>query len=240
MSGHSKWSKVKHQKATTDEQKGKAFTRAAHGITIAVREGGGPDPMHNFRLRLAIEKAREVNVPKENIERAIEKGKGTSGGAFEEVLYEGFAPGGVALIIEAATDNRQRTGALVKNVLERAGGTLAGPGAVSYLFDHVGVITVPRTIASDTLLIESLDLGARDFVETGDMFEIYTSIPQLSLVKEGIVAKGITVDNTVLVYKPKSTIPVSGVVAQKVGMLITGLEEEEDILTVFSNMYETI
>ncbi len=135
MSGHSKWSKVKHQKATTDVVKAAAFTKASHAITIAVREGGGvTNPDMNFRLRLAIEKARGANMPKENIQRAITKGTGVGGETIESIFYEGYGPGGVAFIIEAATDNRQRTASAVKNILDRFGGALAGPGSVLFLF----------------------------------------------------------------------------------------------------------
>lgn len=134
MSGHSKWSKVKHQKATTDVVRAQAFTKASHAITIAVREGGGADPTSNFHLRVAIEKAREVNMPKDTIERAIAKGTGEGGMAIESVMFEGFGSGGVAFLVEAATDNRQRTVSEIKNVFDRFGGTLAGPGAVLFLF----------------------------------------------------------------------------------------------------------
>ncbi len=136
MSGHSKWSKVKHQKATTDVVKGQAFTKASHAITIAVHEGAGTtNPDMNFRLRLAIEKAREVNMPKDTIERAIAKGKGEEGTGIETVLYEGYGPGGVGFLVEAATDNRQRTSSAIKNIFDQYGGSLAGSGAVSFLFD---------------------------------------------------------------------------------------------------------
>ena len=161
MSGHSKWSKVKHQKATTDVVKGMAFTKAARAITIAVHEGGGiGDPAHNFHLRLAIEKAREVNMPKDNIERAIEKGMGSGGAQIEQITYEGYGPGGVAILIEAATDNRQRTVSAVKNLLDRAGGSLGSPGAVFYLFKPCGIITVPKTVGFDMLFEAALSAGA--------------------------------------------------------------------------------
>src|SRR3989344_3595914 len=146
MSGHSKWSKVKHQKESTDAAKGKIFTKMASSIIIAVKEGGGiADPASNFRLRLAIEKARSVNMPKENIERAIEKGKGKSGeGSLERVVYEAYGPGKSGLIIEAATDNHQRAAAEVKNTLDRGGGVLASPGSVSYLFKHAGMLIINK------------------------------------------------------------------------------------------------
>lgn len=134
MSGHSKWSKVKHQKAVTDVVKAKSFTQASRAITIAVKEGGGGNPEHNFRLRLAIDQARAVNMPKENIERAIAKGLGSDAGDLEQIFYEGFGPHGVAFLIDAATDNRNRTVSFIKSIFDRAGGSLASPHAVSYMF----------------------------------------------------------------------------------------------------------
>src|SRR3989338_10745888 len=145
MSGHSKWSKVKHQKATTDAVKSRAFTRASRAITVSVKEGGGiADPDKNFRLRLAIEQAKAVNMPKDTIERAIEKGSGAGAAAYENLLYEGYGPGGVAYLVEAATDNHQRTVSEVKHVFDHAGGTLAAPGAVSYQFRRSGVVLVSK------------------------------------------------------------------------------------------------
>ncbi|MBI5619340.1 YebC/PmpR family DNA-binding transcriptional regulator [Candidatus Gottesmanbacteria bacterium] len=147
MSGHSKWSKVKHQKALTDTAKGSAFTKASRAITVAVHEGGGiTDPNGNFRLRLAIEGARAVNMPKETIQRAIDKGRGAGEGAIEQVIYEAYGPGGVGMLIEAATDNRNRTVSVIKNVFERFGGSLASPGAVSFLFTRSGTTMKPLTV----------------------------------------------------------------------------------------------
>lgn len=147
MSGHSKWSKVKHQKATTDAVKASEFTRASHAISVAVSEGGGgTDPEHNFRLRLAIEKARMVNMPKENIQRAIEKGKGQEGNGLEQIIYEGYGPGGVGFMIDVATTNRNRAVSEIKNVLERGGGTLVNPGGVAYLFR--AKVTIPVSMST--------------------------------------------------------------------------------------------
>ena len=144
MSGHSKWATIKRQKSVNDKKRGQSFTKLSMSITIAVREGGGvTDPESNFRLRLAIEKARAVNMPKENINRAIERGKGLTGGdTFEQVIYEGFGPGGVAVIVEAATDNKNRTTPVIKNIFDKSGATLGNPGSASYLFEQAGKITV--------------------------------------------------------------------------------------------------
>jgi YebC/PmpR family DNA-binding regulatory protein len=231
MSGHSKWSKVKHQKATTDVVKSAAFTKATHAITIAVREGGGnTDPESNFHLRLAIERARAVNMPKENIERAIAKGGGAGGTAIEQILYEGYGPGGVALLIEATTDNRQRTVSQIKNVLDRAGGRLASPGSVSFQFRKRGVLTIPKSVGSlDSLLSFAVDAGADDVVEATDLFEIYTAPNQLFHVKKMLEEKGITVDNAVLIMHPTMTVQAD------VERLAEELESLDDVQTVYTN-----
>ncbi len=236
MSGHSKWSKVKHQKATTDVIKAMAFTKAARAITIAVREGGGGNPAHNFRLRLAIEKAHEVNMPKDNIERAIEKGAGGGGASMEQILYEGYAPHGVAMIIEAATDNRQRTVSAIKNLLDRTGGTIASPGAVSYLFERVGILTVPKeNLTYDALFEAALEAGANDVVETTDMFEVYTTVAALLTVKQGLVNKNIIIDNTEIIMKPVTVVPLDDAKMTKLEQLVDELESLDDVQHVFTN-----
>lgn len=238
MSGHSKWSKVKHQKATTDVAKAAAFTKAARAITVAVREGGGiGDPDHNFHLRLAIEKARAVNMPKENIERAIEKGKGTGGGTYEQIAYEGYGPNGIALYIEAATDNRQRTASNVKQLLERAGGSLGGPGTVSYLFERVGVMTVPKgTRSADRIMELAINAGARDVEEADDVFEIYTVPEELLRVKNAMEGD-MPIENAMIVMKPKVFVDAlsSG---GKLNELVDALEALDDVMTVFTNVRE--
>jgi len=238
MSGHSKWSKVKHQKATTDVVKGREFTRATRAITIAVKEGGGTsDPAHNFHLRLAIEKAHDVNMPKENIQRAIEKGQGIAGENIEQILYEGFGPYGTAMLIEAATDNKQRTVAAIKNILERVGGTITSPGAVSYLFDRSGIITIPKGAGTyDAVLEAALDAGASDVVETADMFEIYSPVSSLSGVKQKLLEKGIAIDNTAIIMKAKTTLECSDDKRIRVEELVTQLEDLDDIQNVFTNL----
>ncbi len=240
MSGHSKWSKVKHQKATTDVAKAIAFTKASRGITVAVREGGGiSDPDKNFHLRLAIEKARFVNMPKENIERAIEKGRGASGETYEQITYEGYGPGGVAVFIEAATDNRQRTASFVKQALDRAGGALGGPGAVSYLFDRVGVMTVPRVgVSADRVFSVALDAGAQDVLEADDVFEIYTAPEDLLRVKKGIEGE-LACENAMIVMKPKVMATVNGDTEVKVNNLVEALEALDDVQMVFTNAQST-
>ncbi len=203
MSGHSKWSKVKHQKATTDVVKGAAFTKAAAAIIVAVREGGGiTDPDKNFRLRLAVEKAHDVNMPKENIERAIERGAGSEGRTIESINYEAYGPGGVAIIIDAATDNRQRTVAEIKNTLDRHGGVLAAPGAVDFLFRRLGVIIIPKTpaLGFDAILEKAINAGADDVVAQNDLFEIGSL---LATPKDTKVIKGQHIHKTLPTYLAK-------------------------------------
>ncbi len=238
MSGHSKWSKVKHQKATTDVVKSAHFTKATHAIMIAVKEGGGvTDPNSNFHLRLAVEKARGVNMPKENIDRAIAKASGEGAAAIEQIMYEGYCPGGVAMMIEAATDNRQRAVSQVKNVLERAGGTLASPGAVAFQFERRGVMTVPKTgLTYDALLSAGIDAGAEDVVETLDLFEVYTRPTDLFKVKTALEGKGIVIDNAVLIMHPTMTIVADEAHRAKIEALVGEMEELEDVHTVFTNL----
>lgn len=238
MSGHSKWSKVKHQKATTDVVKSFAFTKATRAIAVAVREGGGiTDPGMNFHLRLAIEKARDVNMPKENIERAIAKGAGEGAASIEQVIYDGYGPGGVALLINAATDNRQRTVSQIKNVLERGAGALATPGAVSFQFKRRGVLTVPKQgMTIDTLLSACIDAGAEDVVEATDLFEVYTQHTALSAVKQSLEALNIPIENMSLIMHP--TLPVAGddALRVKINDLVTALEELDDVQVVYTNL----
>lgn len=237
MSGHSKWSKVKHQKATTDVVKAREFTKASRGITIAVKEGGGvTNPDDNFRLRLAIEKAKEVNMPKVNIDRAIEKGSGTGSVAIERIMYEGFAPGGVALCIDATTDNKQRTVAEVKNVLERAGGSLGGPGAVSYLFARCGLLAVQKGSQSvDTMYTIAIDTGADDVQEKDTVFELYTTMELLFSTKKKLEERGIMVEGVALVMKPKIFVGGDESTLARVEQLAQDLEDLEDVQAVYTN-----
>ncbi len=238
MSGHSKWSKVKHQKATTDAVKGMAFTKAAHAITVAVREGGGViDPNFNFRLRLAIEKARGVNMPKENIERAIERGVGKAGGEIQALTYEGYGPGGVAVLVEVTTDNHQRSVAMIKNVFEHAGGGLAAPGAVSFLFGRAGVMTVAKAnLTLDQLLTAALAAGADDVRERDDMFEVYSQAHNTAAVKQKLEEAGITIDNTELIMKPLTRVVLPEDKHRAAEKLIEELETLDDVQAVYSNL----
>jgi YebC/PmpR family DNA-binding regulatory protein len=238
MSGHSKWSKVKHQKAVTDAVKGQAFTKASRAISIAVREGGGiTDPEKNFRLRLALELARGVNMPKQTIERAIAKGSGGEGAAIESLVYEAYGPGGVAILISAATDNRQRTVSQVKNVVEKGGGSMASPGAVGFLFAKSGILTVHkegRTL--DSMLELGIVAGADDVVETEDLFEMYCDAAHLHTVREALLGQGIAVDNTQIIMKPTIPIDPDATIRARAETLVSQLEELEDVQHVYTNL----
>lgn len=237
MSGHSKWSKVKHQKAVTDAVKGKQFTKAAQAITVAVREGGGvTDLAGNFKLRLAVEKARAVNMPKENIDRAIARAAGEGAGGIETIVYEGFGPGGAALVIEAATDNRQRTVSAIRNVLDSAGGSLGSTGSVGYLFDTVGIIIAGKAgISYDDMLAKALDAGAQDCIEEADGFVLFTTIRTLFSAKSILEAKGVSVERADVVYRPKITLALSAADKAKLDALVEKLEELDDVHRVFTN-----
>lgn len=238
MSGHSKWSKVKHQKAVTDVQKASAFTRASHAITVAVREGAGViDPDSNFRLRLAIEKAHEVNMPKENIDRIIEKAKGGGGGEIITAMYEAYGPGGVALMIETTSDNANRTVSEVKNVLEHHGGTMAHQGAVSYLFDRSGIILVNKsTYTLDDMLGFVIDAGGEDVSETEEFFEIYTNVKDLAKVKQNLGEKGIVCQHMEIIMRPKNPIVIDETKQKLFADMEELLENLDDVQQVFTNI----
>jgi YebC/PmpR family DNA-binding regulatory protein len=238
MSGHSKWSKIKHQKGVTDVVKGKIFTKLANAIIVSVKQGGGiTDPEMNYKLRLAIEKAKAMNVPKENIERAIEKGKGTGPGQeMHEVIYEAYGPKGVGIIIEATTNNKQRTVADIKNLLDKGGGVLAASGAVSYLFDLVGMLEVSKNGKTyDEIMEIALNSEAEDLSDNGNFVDIYTNHSDLHKVKEKI-SKLLDVSSFELVYRPKNLVRISEKAdADKILKLLSVLEENEDVQKVHAN-----
>lgn len=238
MSGHSKWSKVKHQKATTDAVKSRAFTRASRAITVAVHEGGGvADPADNFRLRLAIEKAREVNMPKENIERAIKRAVESGAASYEQLMYEGYGPGGVAVIVDAATDNHQRTAAEVKHAFDRAGGTIATPGAVAYQFRRTGIVVIEKAGKMlDALLGDAVSAGADDVSELSDMFEVYAHADRVASVKEYLETCGWKADNWAIIMKPLTPASVSEEMRVRNDGLVTMLEEIDDVQNVYTNL----
>jgi YebC/PmpR family DNA-binding regulatory protein len=236
MSGHSKWHSIKHKKAVVDARRGQHFTKLARAITVAAREGGG-DPEGNSALALAVQKARDASMPKDNIERAIAKGTGEGADAdqIETVLYEGYGPGGVALLIEALTDNRNRTGADVRHVLSKHGGNLGEPGSVSYLFDKCGVIVVDASRYDEDDLIAAIDAGAQDIALDEDVFEIITEPADLSAVREALRGAGVEIDRADLTQRPKVRVPVGESDAPKLMKLIDALEESDDVGAVHAN-----
>lgn len=236
MSGHSKWHSIKHKKAVVDARRGQHFTKLARAITIAAREGGG-DPDGNPSLALAVQKARDASMPKDNIERAIAKGtgEGVDSDNIEAVIYEGYGPGGVALLIEALTDNRNRTGADVRHAFTKYGGNLGEPGSVAYLFDKRGVIVVDAGRYDEDDLIAAIDAGAEDIALDEDVFEVITEPSDLTRVREALDQAGVEVDSADLTQRPKSRVPVDETHASKLMKLIDALEESEDVGAVHAN-----
>lgn len=238
MSGHSKWSTIKRQKGAKDAKRGQVFTKLGNAITIAVREGGGGDPTSNFRLRLAMDTAKSANMPKENIERAIERGLGKSGAAaLETVTYEGYAPGKVALVVEAATDNKNRTTPEVRGTIERAGGTFVSPGAVSWMFKEQGLVTVDKGDKSfDEIFEDAASAGADDVEEAGDIVEVYTKPAEVEKVKNLLVQKGLSVHFAEIFKKPTTVQTVDNAeLAKKVLGLVEKLEDLDEVQKVYAN-----
>ncbi len=236
MSGHSKWASIKHKKAVVDARRGQHFTKLARAITVAAREGGG-DPTGNPGLSLAIQKARDASMPKDNIERAIAKGtgEGVDADQIETVLYEGYGPGGVALLIEALTDNRNRTGADVRHALSKHGGNLGEPGSVSYLFDKQGVIVIDAGRYDEDDLIAAIDAGALDILRDEDVFEVVTEPADLSTVRESLVQAGVELESADVSQRPKVRVPVEEADAARLMKLIDALEDSDDIGSVHAN-----
>jgi YebC/PmpR family DNA-binding regulatory protein len=239
MAGHSKWSKVKRFKGAIDAKRGKIFSKLSKEITIAAKTGGG-DPNGNPRLRSAIQAARTQSMPNDNIERAIKRGtgEGKDGQHFDEIVYEGYAPGGVAIIIETATDNKNRTGAEIRSIFTQNNGNLASTGSVSYMFHKKGQITVPRSsIDEDRLLEVALEAGAEELTTDEDQYVIITSHDQLYAVAEALRNAGVTTDGQKLTFIPDTTVPVPDeAVARQVLRLCDALEDDDDVQNVYSNL----
>jgi YebC/PmpR family DNA-binding regulatory protein len=236
MSGHSKWASIKHKKAVVDARRGQQFTKLARAITVAAREGGG-DPDANASLGNAIQKAREASMPKENIERAVAKGTGAGADtdAIEAVMYEGYGPGGVALLVEALSDNRNRTGSDVRHAFSKHGGNLGEPGSVAYLFDKAGVIVVDAARYTEEDLMAAIEAGAQDISVDDDVFEIITEPGDLARVRGALEGAGVELESAELTQRPKSTVPVDEQAAAKLFRLIEALEENDDVNAVHAN-----
>ena len=237
VSGHSKWAQIKRQKGVNDAKRGQLFTKLGREITVAAREGGA-DPNGNFRLRLAIQHARENNMPMENVERAIKRGVGGGeGGAnFEEITYEGYGPAGVALMVHAVTDNRNRTASEVRSVFTRGGGNLGETGCVSWLFDARGQIAVPLNgNDADDLTLQAIDAGAEDVVNEGDVLVIYTQPDQLETVRHALEVTKTPISDAEQTMVPKTTVEVDERQAEQLVKLVDRLEELDDVQAVYSN-----
>jgi YebC/PmpR family DNA-binding regulatory protein len=236
MSGHSKWASIKHKKAIVDQRRGQHFTKLARAVTVAAREGGG-DPTGNPSLALAIQKARDASMPKDNIERAIAKGTGAGVDAdqIESVLYEGYGPGGVALLIEALTDNRNRTSADVRHALSKHGGSLGEPGSVSYLFDKSGVIVIDAARYDEDDLMVAIDAGAQDIIPDDDVYEILTEPADLTAVREALQTAGVEIESADVTQRPQARVPVDEADATRLMKLIDMLEESDDVGAVHAN-----
>jgi YebC/PmpR family DNA-binding regulatory protein len=236
MAGHSKWKQIKHYKAATDAKRGAHFTKLIREITMAAKQGGG-DPGGNPRLRTAIETARAASMPKDNIERAIKKGTGELEGVdYVEVTYEGYGPGGVALIIQAVTDNPTRTVADVRHRLSRGGGNLGATNSVAWMFDRKGQIAVDATAYDEDTTIEAaLDAGAEDVVRDGDLFTVTTDPTTLHAVKGGLEAHGIKTTEAEVAWVPKNTVKVEGKTAESLIKLLEELEDLDDVQKVDAN-----
>jgi YebC/PmpR family DNA-binding regulatory protein len=237
MSGHSKWSSIKHKKAITDQRRGKAFGKLLRAIEVAAREGGGSIDA-NMTLASAVQKAKEFSVPMGNIERAIKRGTGEiEGTRYEPATYEGFAPGGVAVLVEAMTDNRNRTGQEIRHTFTRLGGNLGDPGSVAWMFDRKGVVMVNRDDGpeEDRLFEIVVETGADDLVLEGDQWQVTTSPATLAAVRSALEGEGIAIASAELAMQPQTTVRVEGGQARQVLALVEALDDLEDVQAVYSN-----
>ncbi len=237
MSGHSKWANIKHKKEKTDAQRAKVFTKIGKEIAICVK-AGGPEPTSNGKLRDLIAKAKSLNVPNDNIERIIKKASGADAVDYEEITYEGYGPSGVAVIVEAATDNRNRTAGEVRHYFDKFGGNLGQVGCVSYLFEDKGVIIILKDdkVDEDQLMEDALEAGAADFVADEDVYEIYTETSDLSAVKEALEGKGYAIESAEEDKIPSTYVTLESEDDIKfMNLLLEHLDENEDVQNVYHN-----
>jgi YebC/PmpR family DNA-binding regulatory protein len=236
MSGHSKWSQIKRQKAVTDQKRGQAFTKLGRNISIAVKNGGSPDPEFNFKLRMAIEQARTYGMPNENIERAIKRASGEGKEAIEAVTYEGYGPGGSAFLVEAATDNKNRTTANIRSLFSKHDGRMGEQGSVSWMFESKGQVLVEKQEGMEELALELIDLGVEDVKGSEEGFEIYTLPLDLEKIKAHIENKGIKILNAEVVMRPQQSLTLSDPDKHKAMALTNALSDDEDVINVHSNV----
>jgi YebC/PmpR family DNA-binding regulatory protein len=236
MSGHSKWASIKHKKAIVDSRRGAQFSKLTRAITVAARDGGG-DPVGNPALDLAIRKAKEASMPKDNIERAIAKGTGEGGeaDAIEAVLYEGYGPGGVAILVETLTENRNRTSADVRHIFSKNSGSLGEPGSVAYLFDKKGTIVIDASRYTEDDLMVAVEAGAEDISTDEGVFEVIAEPADFSAVRKALEEAGVEMDSAEMAYRPSSLVPLEEAQAARLMSLIDKLEDNDDVEAVHAN-----
>jgi YebC/PmpR family DNA-binding regulatory protein len=236
MSGHSKWSSIKHKKGAADAKRGKLFTKLARAITVAARDGG-PEPENNPALATAVQKARDASMPKDNIQRAIDRGSGvgSDAAAIEQVLFEGYGPGGAAILVEALTDNRNRTSADVRHAFNKHHGNLGEPGSVAWIFEKRGAVVVDGNRYDEDDLIAAIDAGAEDVREDGEELRVICEPADLSAVREALVGAGVEIESADVTMEPKSTVVVKGSEAEWLLRLVDALEDHDDVNEVHAN-----
>ena len=236
MSGHSKWSSIKHRKAAADAKRGQQFTKLARAITVAAREGGG-DPDGNPTLATAVQKARDASMPKDNIQRAIDRGTGAGADAatIERVVFEGYGPGGAAILVEALTDNRNRTSAEVRHAFTKHGGNLGEPGSVAWIFEKRGIVVVDGERYGEDDLIVAIDAGAEDVQQDGDLLKVIADPSSLVAVREALEAEGVEVQSSNLAMEPQNLVEVDESAAPALLRLLDALEEHDDVNDVHAN-----
>ena len=239
MSGHSKWANIKNKKEKTDAQKGKIFTKIGREIAIAVKEGGGADPANNSKLRDVIAKAKAANMPNDNISRSIKKASGDGNAVdYEEVVYEGYGPGNVAVIVNVLTDNRNRIAAEMRHIFSKSGGSIGASGSVAWMFDKKGLIVIERTalMDEDEVMMQALDAGAEDFIAQDDAFEIYTSPADFSAVRENLENLGFSFLSAEISQIPKNTTNITDPeTIEKIERFLERMDDNDDVQEVFHN-----
>jgi YebC/PmpR family DNA-binding regulatory protein len=236
MSGHSKWSSIKHKKGAADAKRGKLFSKLARAITVAARDGGG-DPSGNPTLATAIQKAREASMPKDKIQKAVDTGTGagSDGAAIERILYEGYGPAGVAVLVEALTDNRNRASAEIRFAFSSHGGSLGEPGSVAWIFEKKGAVAVDSSRYSEDDLMPAIDAGAEDVRDDGDRLTVLCEPSDLRAVREALEEAGVEIESATIATEPKSTVELKGHDAERVLKLLDALDDQDDVDEVFAN-----
>jgi YebC/PmpR family DNA-binding regulatory protein len=236
MSGHSKWSSIKHKKAAVDAKRGKQFTKLARAITVAAREGGG-DPVGNPTLATAIQKAKDASMPKDNIQRAIDRGTGagSDAAAIERIVYEGYGPGGAAILVEALTDNRNRAGSDIRHTFEKHGGSLGEPGSVAWIFEKRGIVLVDGARYGEDDLLAAIDAGAQDISHDGDLLKVLCEPGALGAVREALEGAGVQIDSAEVAMEPKSVVEVGEDDAPALVRLMDALDDHDDVNEVHAN-----